>query len=960
MAPGWRDGTAQVLARLRSSPRLAVSLLVGVVLLGLVGGVVLSLVLQRDRVGDVADEDDPEGFAEWLAASGDDQTADRYVDAEKLLRDALAEQARLVQQGDDRAIVLRGLGAVAQPWKWLGPENYGGRTRAFVVNPAAPNVLLAGGITGGVWRSVDAGASWVAMTDTFSNISVNVLEIDPSNPQVIYAGTGEIYYRPWPANRGNGIMKSTDGGTSWSFLDSTTENKAFDWIGDIEVSHSDSNRLYAATGTGVWVSDDGGRSWGSGPALSVQYQNGVGCMELAIRTDQEPDVVFASCGYQEAPEGVFRSDDGGESWDLVLPAGDEPVGFAALAIAPSNEDVMYASVSTLNQRADGLYRSTAGGVAGSWERRAAPSSTTPDWLTNCRFPPREPDGRGQGGYDNAIAVDPTNPDRLWVGGIDLFRSEDGGATLRIASDWAAEPGSASYTHADQHLIAFDPGYDGVANRTVYFANDGGVYRTRDDRVDLAGSACGSIPNITFESLNHGYGTTQFIGGAVTDDGGIVIGGTQDNGTYRLDVGSDGDWREIWGGDGGHGAVHPTGDWLVASTPLMDLVRLTGAARTDDDPTCDRVYGPTCVNISEGIADAGNPNAMDFYGPLERDPALPETLWTAGRSIWRTRDVGDTWAAVGGVEGGIGSAIGIAPRDSNVVYVGSYGGVVLRSGNALADTPAWETVAGPFPDEQVSTIAIDPTESTTVFVGFKVFEGQQLFRSVAGGPFEAVDGGLPETPVNTVAINPRNPLMVYAGTDVGVFESLDGGSTWRVANENLATTIINRLVFRAGSSDLYAFTFGRGVYRVDVGDRSPPPNDLIEQAREVVLAPGYEDAVDIRSASIAATDPELSCGSAIAPTQSRSVWYRLAPTENGPISVSTVGSNFDTVVAVHERNADGALTEVECNDDSVAASGGSSLVFQAAAGTVYYIEVTRSASSPADTLANSLRLVVERN
>jgi hypothetical protein len=245
------------------------------------------------------------------------------------------------------------------------------------------------------------------------------------------------------------------------------------------------------------------------------------------------------------------------------------------------------------------------------------------------------------------------------------------------------------------------------------------------------------------------------------------------------------------------------------------------------------------------------------------------------------------------------------------------------------------------------------------VAFRTFDGEQLWRSTGGGAFEAVDGTLPDTPVNALAFNPRNHAMVYAGTDAGVFESLDGGTTWRVANENLATTIVLRLVFRTGSSELYAFTFGRGAYKVDVGDRSPPINDEISTAKDVVLAPDYRDVIDIRSGSTSNYDPALSCGSSLLPTQTRSVWYRLTPSEAGRFSVSTEGSNFDTVLAVLTSGASGGLTEIACNDDSVAALGPSSLVFDAKAGAAYYIEATRSASSGTNTLANTLQLQVTR-
>ncbi len=963
-----RDRTRRLLLQLRSSP-ISVAIILSVMIVGSAGLIRSQMNLPGPAAG--TDEqgeppgDDPDGFAEFLSGTGSgdgDSTAEAYLQAEQQLREQLARQAELERQGDDRAVVLRGLGAVAQPWTWLGPRNWGGRTRAFVVSPSDPNTMLAGGITGGIWRSEDGGGSWSPMTDTFSNISIGVLEIDPGHSRVIYAGTGEAYYRHRNQHRGNGIMKSIDGGTSWAFLEATTANSAFDWVGDIEVSHHDSQRVYAATGTGVWLSTDGGASWGNGPVLPANG-NPVGCMELAIRPDLTPDVVFASCGFENSPDGVYRSTDGGERWEQVLPADGQDIGFAALAIAPSRPDVVYASVSGIDEMAKGLYASTEGGKPGSWTLRAKPGPGTIDWLGNCR---ELKDPYGQGGYDNVVAVDPTDPNRLWVGGVDLFRSDDGGATLTIASDWALDPNdNTPYAHADQHVIVFDPRYDGAANRTVYFGNDGGLYRTDDDRVSLGTSTCGSVTGISYRSMNRGYGISQFIGGSVSDNGDIVIGGTQDNGTYRLDSPGTADWTPIRGGDGGNSAIDPAGDWLMVSNYEFTFTRLVGAARTGQSILCNR-WEPSeeCANATKGLCTwNGSKWTCDpslFYPPLERDPNDPRVMWTGGTRVWRTSDIGSNWAPVGSLpSGGVVSAIGLSASDADTVYVGSKGGVVYRSTNATDAAATWTRIDAAFPAALVSSIAVDPTDASTVYVAFKTFDGEQVWRSIGGGPFEAVDGTLPDTPVNALAVNPRNHAMVYAGTDLGVFESLDGGTTWRVANENLATTIVNRLVFRAASSELYAFTFGRGAYKVDVGDRTPPVNDEISGAKDVVLAPDFRDVIDIRSGSTAGNDPALSCGSPLLPTQTRSVWYRLISPDDGRFSVSTEGSNFDTVVAILTPGAAGQLTEVECNDDSVAALGPSSLVFDAAAGTTYYIEVTRSASSPADTLANTLQLRVTR-
>ena len=484
---------------------------------------------------------------------------------------------------------------------------------------------------------------------------------------------------------------------------------------------------------------------------------------------------------------------------------------------------------------------------------------------------------------------------------------------------------------------------------------------------MTGTTCGAIKGITYDSLNNGYGVAQFMGGSVSDDGRIVIGGTQDNGTFRFDTGGSSDWVSIAGGDGGNTAMDPSGEWLMVSYPTFSFTRLVGAARTGQSAACNAFKASNeCTDATAGLCHVDTTTNKRicveslFYPPLERDPNDPRVLWTGGTQVWRTSDIGSNWTAAGTLAADdYVSAIGLAASDSKTVYVGTADGPVFRSTNATDPAATWTKLDGAFPSALVSSIAVDPSDATTVYVAFKTFEGQQLWRSVGRGPFEAVDGTLPETPVNALAINPRNHAMVYAGTDAGVFESLDGGATWRVANENLATTIVNRLVFRTGSSELYAFTFGRGAYKVDVGDRSPPINDEISAAKDVVLAPDYRDVIDIRSGSTSNDDPALSCGSSLLPTQTRSVWYRLTPSEAGRFSVSTEGSNFDTVLAVLTSGASGGLTEIACNDDSVAALGPSSLVFDAKAGAAYYIEATRSASSGTNTLANTLQLQVTR-
>jgi photosystem II stability/assembly factor-like uncharacterized protein len=449
--------------------------------------------------------------------------------------------------------------------------------------------------------------------------------------------------------------------------------------------------------------------------------------------------------------------------------------------------------------------------------------------------------------------------------------------------------------------------------------------------------------MTYRSMNNSYGVIQFVGGAVSDDGDWIVGGSQDNGTFFLgDRGAPDTWLQIQGGDGGHSLIDSANGVIIASYPRFEFTRWDGTA-----------WSPA----SQGISDRGL-----FYPPLEADPNNGASIWTGGGSVWRSLDHGRTWAKVSPLLPAAVSAIAVAASDPNVVYVGTANGYVYRTTDALATSPTWTDTdpAIALPGGTISSIAIDPADPNTVLVSYALFDGMQIWKTTAGVTgWRNLDATLPDVPVNAIAINPRNTSMVYAGTDMGVFESLDSGETWRVANENLASTIVSRLVFRGDSSELYVFTHGRGAYVVNVGDRSPPTHDERDNAVPVELAPDFEHRADIRAATPAASDPELSCGFADVPQQTRSVWYVLSGAAAGRYAVTTTGSAYDTVVAVFAAGGSpgAALREIDCNDDTDRPGGVSALTFTAAAGTTYYVEVTRSADAAPDSVGNSLVLHV---
>ena len=295
-------------------------------------------------------------------------------------------------------------------WSSLGPGNIGGRTRALVIDKNTPATMYAAGVSGGIWKSTDSGASWSVLDDMMANLAVTSLVIDPNNSNILYAGTGEGFFN-FDAVRGDGIFKSTDAGATWTQLSATASNTNFYYVNKMVISPNDSQRLYAATRTGIWQSSDGGTNWTQTYSTSVRG----GCLDLATRTDQNPDFVLASCG-SFVQASIIRSTNSGTSWSTVFT--ETNMGRTTLAIAPSLQTTIYALASSIasgNFR-NGLYkvlRSTDGGV--NWTTQVDNTSATKlntALLSNTIYRHGSHCGLGtdqyfnQGWYDNIIAVDP--------------------------------------------------------------------------------------------------------------------------------------------------------------------------------------------------------------------------------------------------------------------------------------------------------------------------------------------------------------------------------------------------------------------------------------------------------------------------------------------------------------------------------------------------------------------------
>ncbi|MBK5259839.1 MAG: hypothetical protein JJE51_09615, partial [Thermoanaerobaculia bacterium] len=457
-------------------------------------------------------------------------------------------------------------------WRHLGPGNIGGRTRTLVIDPIDNDIMYTGGVSGGVWKSWDGGQRWKPVSDELANIAINSMAMDPRDRNTIYVGTGEGYFREEVRGtglplRGNGMFVTRDGGATWTHIASTI-NSDFHWVNDLTISRHDPQRIYAATRTGVWRTSDAGGSWSNVVPVTAKG----GCLDLAVREDASADYLFASCGTLEQAT-VYRATNAetDAEWSVVL---REPnMGRTSLAIAPSRPSTIYALSASnqsgnFNQGLLAVFRSDSNGDEGSWRRTVRNTDavklntlllTNPLAALNRECANADDFYVTMGWYCNVIAVDPVDHERVWAAGVDLFRSDDGGARWGVASYWWARGDEPSFAHADHHAIVFHPRYDGTANQTMYSANDGGIFRTGNARSPAAtGDRAGCSPNrssVRFASLSNDLGVTQFYNGAVFPSGSRFIAGAQDNGTVagELIEGTNG-WRHLFGGDGGYVAV----------------------------------------------------------------------------------------------------------------------------------------------------------------------------------------------------------------------------------------------------------------------------------------------------------------------------------------------------------------------------------------------------------------------
>lgn len=697
-------------------------------------------------------------------------------------------------------------------WEPLGPApatttflklgNIAGRVSSVVVHPTDRNIVFLASATGGIWKSTNAGTSWRPVADNAPSLATSQVSFAPSDPSILFAATGEVDTatsefspaRSLGTYLGAGLLRSVDGGETWARVDVDLPLNSI--LSRVLVHPQDPSRVTVgvyvkhnleangASVGGVYVSTDGGVHFTRTltHAISDMVQDPI-----------SPDTLYAGvgatggCSSCTVPTGVYKSTDFGRTMTPVLISTTPGATFAVqtgnvkLGISKTDRTVLYASVVDTSDKhaGGGIFRSTDAGA--TWAKASVDGGMCPSAGNNQCF------------YDHYLTADPSSPQTVYFGSIDLYKSTDGAATwVPLTEVYSGQPRGV---HPDQHGAFVVPN-----GGPIYFVNDGGVVRSTNG-------------GTTFENLNQSLTLAQFNGVSVhPTDPTIFFGGTQDNGTMRARASAI--WSDRIGGDGGFNLVNATDPTKVFATreyANMHYSETTGDSFANPTP-CQTLYD--CVNQSPR-------ETMAFYAPIAAAPTAPDTIFFGSQRVWASTTFGkkaDGWAPRSGGPvfsgGGTLRSLKVVGDGNGVIWAGASTGEVLFSTDGGATFVNRNKDLPKAIVTDIETVSGDGLVAYVTLSGFWGLPSKHVFRTNDGGQtFTNVSGNLPDVPVKTVAIDPTDPAGLFVGTDVGVFRTTNGGASWVSFNQGLPNVSITDLRFQPGTGDLIASTFGRGMYRV---------------------------------------------------------------------------------------------------------------------------------------------------
>jgi photosystem II stability/assembly factor-like uncharacterized protein len=696
------------------------------------------------------------------------------------------------EQAAAQALNLKEAGAATaaagNPWQLVGPTNIGGRLVDIAIDPVLADTVYVAAASGGIWKSTDAGNTFSEAWPRHNVQAMGALAITPN--ATLFAGTGES--NPGGGSLsygGSGVYRSTDRGATWQLVGLQNTHR----ISEIVVHPTNPNTIFvAATGhlfspggdRGLYRSTDGGNTW---QLLLSGDTPTTGASDIAINPSNPNRMYVTMWDHLRQPNlrtyggigsGIYRSDDGGNTWTRLgvaqgLPAPGANIGRIGIALAPSNPSQLYA-----------IYIDASGDFAGDGGFYVSADGGN-TWTQQPDNPLLSMSQSSFGWWFGRVWVDPVDPLHVFVAGVPLMESLTGGTA------WAQD----AVVHADQHAMAWDPKVPG----RVYLGNDGGFYRSN------TGGAANSYVKATYEPY------TQFYSVDVSElDTSRVVGGAQDNGSLRSYPAM---WNSHGGGDGEENIINP-----IEQDRIYFCSQYGNCRRSTDGGTTSSAFG----------ARTGNRAVLpsNWFTPVVFDPNNPAIMYTGGNVLHRSTNHAANWTAIspdlsGGpccdpqYPFGTLTTIGVGKTNSNVLFAGLDEGRLWTSKDLGVNWTRLDLLDPDIPGTWVTRVIVDPTNHDVAYATFSGFRTGNhtpyVSKTTDGGTtWTNISGNLPQAPVNGIVLQGSS---IYVATDVGVYVTRNGGTSWNAFGTDLPNVPITDIRLHAPSQTLFAATFGRGIWKV---------------------------------------------------------------------------------------------------------------------------------------------------
>lgn len=668
-----------------------------------------------------------------------------------------------------------------------GKKRGNGRINCISFDPIEPDVIWVGSPAGGLWNSIDGGSNWTTQTDNLPVIGVSHIAIDPYDSQIMYLVTGDAYATD---TYSIGILKSIDGGANWDTTGLSYIASQEKTVNKVIINPNFTDSLYAVTNSNILISPDAGISW--------QVVESGRWRDIEFKPDNS-NILYAAKQESNGGSSVYRSTNGGATWDNINNGMSGSRYRPLIAVTPANPNVVYAVFSASDYSFHALYKSSDSGD--TWLEQ----SNTPNILG------RQTDGTSTGGqswYDLSLAVATNDENLIYVGGINLWRSDDGGVSWGI--DASSGSGSNySYMHVDQHAFEFNP-----HTHVAYAGNDGGLYKYMESLNKWV-------------DISDGLEISQFYNlGLSKSNANRLVAGAQDNGTEML---TNTTWDAIRGSDGMECAIDHYDEQIIYS---------------------ESQYGGLKKSYNGGY-DWDNIKPVSYDGawntPYEMHATNNNLIVIGYDEIYRTTTGGASWDSISYNQiGGTIRSIALAPSNEDYIYAASYGKIVLTKDAGLN----WLNIKPGLPYYNITDITVATNNPERAWVTFsdynnidKVYETND-----AGNTWQNISGSnLPGLPVNCIVFQGDANEDLYIGTDVGVYHKDNTMTEWESFNNGLPNVIVNELEIHYDNGTISAATYGRGIWESPLKTLSSSTNTNSFQKTEDYFYPNpAKDKINIIS------------------------------------------------------------------------------------------------------------------